>query len=101
MGEASRLRPVAVYGQVLACERLADEPRQHHSVGAGLAWAGRVEEAGDGDLSIAFGVKGESQRLPECLRGRVGPARQLGGPKMAISVFGERALAVLTIDLRG
>ena len=99
--EAARLPAVAVDGEVLVGERLADEARHDHSVDARLPRADRVEEAGDDGVGVALTVVAEGDRLSESLRGRVGPAGDRGRAQDPVGVLGEAIGVVLAVDLRG
>ena len=101
VAEAARLAAVAVDGQRLARERLADEPRHHHAVASGLARPDRVEETHHGDRQVALAPVGHRQELVDRLRAGICPARLVGGAQLQVAVLPEGQGAALAVDLAG
>ena len=99
MAEAARLAAVAVDGERLARERLADQARHDHAVAAGLARPDRVEEARDGDRQVALAPVGHRQKLVDRLRAGVGPASPEGGAELQVAVLFEGQRLALAVHL--
>ena len=99
VGEAPRLRAVAVHRQRLAGKGLAEEPRHHRSVALRIeAGPIRVEVPHDRDRKASRSVR-EREVLVQRLGGRVRPALHARRPQHTLVVLRPRNRRRLAVDL--
>ena len=97
VGETAALGAVAVDGERLAREPLADERGDDHAVLAGLAGTDGVEEAHDHGRQLALAPVCDCEKLVDRLRARVRPAALVGGSHHEIALFAEGEIGALAV----
>ena len=101
MCKRARLSAVAEHGDRLAGEGLPHEVRDHHPVSTGLTRSDSVEKANDDDRQLPLFPVGQRQELVDRLAARVCPPMLRSRSEHEISVFAERHIIALAVDLGG
>ena len=99
IGEAARLRAVAVHGDRPAQERLLHEGRDDHAILPGLPRAHGVEEANHHGRQMLLTPVGQGEELIERLRAGIAPAAFCRRPQHQRTVFLERHLFAQAVHL--
>src|SRR5690606_7145660 len=92
VAEAASLRAVAIDGNRLAGQRLANEPGDDHAILTGLAWTDGIEQPYDHNWQAGFVPVSQPEEFVESLGTGISPAAGGGGTDQAVAVFPEREL---------
>src|SRR5207249_4463662 len=101
IAEAARLLSAAIDADGGVVQGRLDEVGEHHAVAAGLPRTYGIEQASYDDGQLLFPPVGKSEKLIECLGGRVAPAAFCCRAKDEVGVLAEWHVGIFSVDLGG